>query len=121
HTFIFLTKNPKRYSQFDFPKNAWIGYSTTGALYHKWDSRHKDNIKFTSIEPMMGDMVNTEYLHDTQWIICGKESGNRKERISPEPDWIERLIKITKQLDIKLFLKNNLQYHPLIQEFPVQD
>jgi len=27
HTFLFLTKNPKRYKRFNFPKNAWLGTS----------------------------------------------------------------------------------------------
>ncbi|KLU63087.1 phage protein Gp37/Gp68 [Peptococcaceae bacterium CEB3] len=27
HTFLFLTKNPKRYADFVFPSNAWIGTS----------------------------------------------------------------------------------------------
>ena len=25
HRFLFLTKNPKRYREFEFPKNCWLG------------------------------------------------------------------------------------------------
>ena len=35
HTFIFLTKNPSRYAEFDFPKNCWLGTSTTGRDYNR--------------------------------------------------------------------------------------
>jgi protein gp37 len=105
--FIFLTKNPKRYSEFNFPKNAWIGYSTTGPLYHEWDSRHKKNIKFISVEPMMGEIVNTAYLHDTQWIILGAETGNRKGRVEFNEDWKRQALEICYQNNIPLFVKNN--------------
>jgi protein gp37 len=107
HTFIFLTKNPKRYSEFDFPKNAWLGYSTTGPLYHEWDSRHKQNIKFISVEPMMGEITNTAYLHDTQWIILGAESGNRKGKVKLEDRWIGHALYIADSLKIPVFIKNN--------------
>jgi protein gp37 len=107
HTFIFLTKNPKRYSEFNFPKNAWLGYSTTGPLYHEWDSRHKQNIKFISVEPMMGEIVNTAYLHDTDWIILGAETGNRKGRVEFNEDWKRQALEICHQNNISLFVKNN--------------
>jgi len=107
HTFIFLTKNPKRYSEFDFPKNAWLGYSTTGPLYHEWDSKHNDNIKFISIEPMMGEITNTAYLHDTKWIILGAETGNRKGKVGFKENWKRQALEICYQNNIPLFVKNN--------------
>lgn len=107
HTFIFLTKNPRRYSRFDFPENSWIGYSTTGSLYHEWDSRHKDNIKFISIEPMMGDITNTSYLHDTNWVIIGAETGNRKGKVKLVDQWLYDALFILDNLKIPVFIKNN--------------
>ncbi len=120
--FIFLTKNPKRYSNFDFPQNVWVGYSTTGNLFHKWDERHTDNIKLVSLEPMAEPMRASlegyAQRMDFDLLIVGAETGNRKERITPKIEWIEEIIKFTRKADIKLFLKNNLQYKQIIQEFP---
>jgi protein gp37 len=109
--FIFLTKNPKRYSEFDFPKNAWLGYSTTGTLYHEWDSMHKNNVKFISIEPMVGEMTNTAYLHDTDWIIIGQETGNRKEKHIVGSEELLTTINIARKEGIKLFVKDSLKSH----------
>jgi len=106
-TFIFLTKNPKRYNDFYFPRNAWIGYSTTGALYHEWDSLHKDNIKFISIEPMTGSLMNTVYLHDTQWVIIGAETGNRKGKIKLDNQWLYDALAILDEQKIPVFIKDN--------------
>lgn len=108
HTYIFLTKNPKRYSEFDFPKNVWIGYSTTGTLYHDWDERHKDNIKFISIEPMMDNVVGTgKGLLNTNWIIIGAETGNRKGKVKLQNQWIYDALELLDKLKIPVFIKNN--------------
>jgi protein gp37 len=113
HTFIFLTKNPTRYGEFDFPKNAWIGYSSTGNLYHKWDIKHQDNIKFVSLEPM------TESMHanlggyaqriDFQWLIIGAETGNRKGKYIASGDMIRTTIAFARKVGIKLFVKISLE------------
>jgi len=117
-TFIFLTKNPKRYSNFMFHPNIWIGYSTTGPLYHEWDYKHKGNIKFISIEPMMGELVNTSYLHDTNWVIIGAESGNRKEKVKLDKRWVLNAMELLYEEDIPFFIKNNADGCKGIQDYP---
>jgi protein gp37 len=121
-TFIFLTKNPNRYSDFTFPRNAWIGYSTTNTLYHEWDERHQDNIKFVSLEPIQAAMtVNLEgYAQriDFDWLLVGKETGHRKGRVFPKSTWIGDIIGFCRKANIKLFLKDNLNYFLKIQEYP---
>lgn len=112
HTFIFLTKNPKRYSEFDFPKNAWIGYSTTGTLHHKWDERHNDNIKFVSIEPMK-EPLNIRLNGYAQainfdWLIVGKETGNRKGKYLFVNEWLDDVQDFTSKMGIPLFVKDNI-------------
>ena len=116
-TFIFLTKNPKRYNSFMFPKNIWLGYSTTGSLYHEWSYMHKNNIKFVSIEPMMGEMVNTAYLHDTNWVIIGAETGNRKGKVKIENQWLYDALIILDKQKIPVFIKDNAG--AARQDFPV--
>ena len=62
HTFQFLTKNPKRYSKFEFPKNCWLGVTIDGTettLEKVMRIEHlatKDNFKFVSFEPLLGDV-----------------------------------------------------------------
>lgn len=123
-TFIFLTKNPQRYSEFNFPKNAWIGYSTTGPLFHEWDSKHKDNIKFISIEPMMGDIMNFAYLRNTDWVIIGTESGNRKGKVKFDNQWLRDALIVLDKLKIPVFIKNNAggskQEYPMDPQETVQ-
>ncbi len=116
--FIFLTKSPKRYNNFMFHKNIWLGYSTTGPLYHEWHSNHKGNIKFISIEPMMGELVNTAYLHDTQWVIIGAESGNRKGKVKLDKRWVLNAMELLYEEDIPFFIKNNADGCKGIQEYP---
>ena len=113
HTFIFLTKNPNRYSEFVFPANAWIGYSTTGQLHHKWDIRHQDNIKFVSLEPM-AEAINASLEGYTQridfrWLIIGSESGNRKGKYIVTPDMLASTIAFARKASIKIFVKNSLE------------
>jgi protein gp37 len=121
-TFIFLTKNPRRYSGFDFPKNAWIGYSTTGSIWHKWDERHEDNVKFVSIEPLAEPLNmrlnGSAQTIDFDWLIVGAETGNRKAKVIPETEWVNEIIDFASKADIKLFLKDNLKYYLKMQEFP---
>jgi len=123
HTFQFLTKNPVRYADFDFPDNAWIGYSTEGPLFHRWDPKHKNNIKFVSIEPMSEPLqIKLDGYYQAinfNLLIVGKETGNRRQRITPKNEWIEQIIDFTEKTNIKLFLKNNLNYESTIQEFPI--
>ncbi len=132
YIFIFLTKNPKRYSDFDFPKNAWIGYSTTGTLFHKWDERHSDNIKFVSLEPMQHrmDAILEGYAQriDFDWLIIGQETGNRKGKHIITSDELRDTIEFARKASMNVFVKNILKCHfdymmcqtlkELPQEFP---
>ena len=132
-TFIFLTKNPKRYTDFDFPLNAWIGYSTTGTLYHEWLPQHDDNIKFVSVEPVHSKINATVdgYRNkiDFQWIIIGTETGNRKDKPIFKREWLDSVIGFADKVGIPIFIKDNaikevaksFSYVPMryrMQEFP---
>ena len=58
HTFLFLTKNPKRYLEFEFPENAWIGTSVENQAAA--DERiplllqASASVRFISVEPLLG-------------------------------------------------------------------
>lgn len=131
--FIFLTKNPKRLDDFYFPQNAWIGYSTTGNLFHKWHEKHSDNIKFVSLEPMQEAMNASfeEYAQriDFSWLIIGQETGNRKGKRLVRIDELNATLEFARKANIKIFVKDNLKFYfnemlvPIlktpIQEYPI--
>ncbi len=114
-TFIYLTKNPKRYNTYDFPKNAWLGYSTTGNLFHKWDERHSDNVKFVSLEPMAepihASLEGYAQRIDFQWLIIGQESGNRKGKHIVNSDELQSTVEFARKAGMKIFVKDNLKSH----------
>ena len=126
HTFIFLTKNPKRYAEFLFPDNCWLGTSIEsddkmGRLYDLWKSAKTRNIIFASFEPLLSDLASLdlkeyyEMFTMLDWIIIGG--------LTPEPvhkeEWVNRIIhESCTDNDIPIFLKDNLKYPEKIQEFP---
>jgi hypothetical protein len=42
-------------------------------------------------------------------VICGQETGNRKDKIEPKREWVEDLIDQADAHQIPIFLKNNLR------------
>ncbi len=117
HTFIFLTKNPKRYAEFDFPENCWLGTSVTGdyssghtreiedkKIYEL--SKTKSNLTFISWEPVMGPHRMNYYKCD--WLIMGAMTGPRSKKYAPDPQWIEDAIKTCRERGIPIFMKKSL-------------
>lgn len=94
--------------------------------------------KFISIEPLACDICEVEnerYVGKLleyfllpkgrksffEWIIVGAETGNRKDKVVPEREWLEKLVELCRKADIPLFMKSSLADiwgEPLIQEFP---
>jgi protein gp37 len=65
-------------------------------------------IKFLSIEPLLGSVDVSKYLHGIQWVIIGGESGNNtgKHLYRPcELEWIESIIKQCKKAGVAVFVK----------------
>jgi protein gp37 len=119
HTFQFLTKNPKRYLDFELPSNVWAGTTVISNEDRQKATiiKHvKAPIRFLSIEPLLGE-VNFD-LHGIEWIIIGAMTG--KNPVRPKKEWIEKILSNAKKQGIPVFLKNNLRpyYPPLIQKFP---
>lgn len=94
--------------------------------------------KFISIEPLGCDICEITDERDGgkllenfllpknrrsffEWIIVGAETGNRKDRVIPKREWVEKLVDLCRRADIPLFMKSSLASiwgEPLIQEFP---
>jgi len=124
HTYITLTKYPQNLKSVEFPEWWWIGVTVDNPDYSSarmWELVSlidlRDNIKFVSFEPLLGEVK--EIPAEIDWIIVGART---QPYIAPERKWVEKIIEIAKVKNIKIFLKNNLfkAYPdlPKIQEFP---
>lgn len=67
----------------------------------------KQHGRFLSIEPLQGPLYIT-YLNGYDWVIVGAETGNRKNKIIPKKEWIERIVEQCKKYDIPVFMKDSL-------------
>ena len=122
HTFMILSKRPKRYGRFQYPENVWLGTSiaTSADCYRVNDLRDLKlkNIKFVSIEPTHEHIDFWFSRKDIDWIILGAETGNRKGKIKPEKEWITSIIHNAREEGIPLFIKDNVGWEEKIQEYP---
>lgn len=127
HTFIFLTKNPIRYIEYDFPPNCWLG--TTADNYDSSCnngvklSTHFDNITFLSYEPLLSNVHVVELdLWRINWVIIGAMTGPGADRHIPRLLWIKNILIYAQHFNIPVFMKDNLKpYWPydLIREWPI--
>ncbi len=125
--------------------NEWKvgdGYTIWSNFWYLW--RMSEAIlptkahKFISIEPLWCDICEVEdereggkllehfllpngYKSVFEWVIIGAETGNRKGKVIPKREWIEKLLDLCRKADIPIFMKSSLADiwgEPLIQEIP---
>lgn len=132
HRYIFLTKNPGRFSRLGEDAfrgiEAWIGTTVTRpgeldrlvSLSESWMMGLK---WFVSVEPLLepfeGDRA--ELLTAMDWVIVGAETGNRRERVRPSREWIGRIDELCRYTGTPLFMKESLRTlmgDGFRQEFP---
>lgn len=128
HTYLFLTKNSKRYfelhesGKLPRDKNMWYGTTITKAddlLFKTHEYK-----TFISFEPLHENMESVLGYGDADWVIVGAETGQRRHKIIPEKEWIENIYKKCKAGKIPLFIKNNaagVWGKKLIQQYPWED
>lgn len=122
--FQFLTKNPKRYAEFEWPANCWLG--TTVTNQRDWDTRaptmfvNGKNITYISMEPLLEEIkfIDEIGLDHIYWLIIGGQTGPG----APEtPDsWIANLIDEARNASIEIYIKDTHYDKFPIREFPVQ-
>lgn len=125
HTFILLTKCPKRAIRWTYPENMIIGVSVTSKKYF-WRIKTllNSNIirKMISFEPLIGDPFPlSESLNGIDWIIIGAltHAGKPIEKKYPQKEWISKIEQEAKKHNIPLWEKENLIHQrKLIQEIP---
>jgi protein gp37 len=132
HTFQFLTKNPPRLKQFDFPPNCWVGVSAppsqmmgkrlTPAQQCRWFyvavsalARCNARIKWVSFEPLsfdIADEMSGEGWEDLarviNWAVIGGAS-NGKRHYQPDPEWVTNLVDLLDCQESPVFFKGNLR------------
>jgi len=117
HQYLFLTKNPKRYTELAQrgilrkKDNFWYGSTVTtqtAPFFH-----NKEYNTFLSIEPIAEPFDKFEGLIANaalvDWVIVGAETGNRYGKIVPEKSWITPIVEVTKKSNTPLFMKNSLE------------
>lgn len=123
HTYLFLTKNPRRYVQLseeyiipDLYHNVWFGATVTNKKQleeatEAFRSLPALILKFFSIEPILEDIseeiLNTHVINDIDGIVIGAETGNRKDKIIPQKEWIDNICHATGPYT-PVFMKDSL-------------
>ncbi len=92
HRFMFLTKNPKRYREFAFSNNCWLG-TTVDHVKNKdrviqLDKYKYLNKKFVSIEPLLSDMGEVDFSGINLCIVGADSSPGAKP---PQKSWINSI------------------------------
>lgn len=120
HVFQFLTKNPSRLLEFDFPGNCWVGCSATNQLQYDNAvnvlSQFEKHVTYLSCEPLLSE-IKLGWLPD--WLIIGACSNPKPSQ--PDKDWVNQMVEYAKNNNVPVFLKPNLKVvdHNLFKEFPV--
>lgn len=129
HNYLFLTKNPGRYEQYDVSSgngNMWYGVSITTTKDIKSASLLPLQCKrFISVEPLLEDIrPEGDALYNyVDWVIIGAETGRRKDKVIPKRKWIEDIVNECRKNGTPVFMKSSLAEiwgEPLIQELPKQ-
>jgi len=109
HIFQVLTKRSERLldvsSQLDWTDNIWMGVSVenTKVINRIEHLRQiKSKIKFLSLEPLLGPLVNLN-LCGIDWVIVGGESGHRP-RLMKE-NWVTNIQQQCEQNKVAFFFK----------------
>jgi len=98
----------------------WFGFSQTKNEHIGFDTNPNWNV-FVSMEPLLCDLSKKALPQGIDWVIIGAETGNRKGKVIPKREWIEKIVEKCKELDVPVFLKKSLSSiwgEPLIQEYP---
>jgi len=118
--FLFLTKNPSRLIDIEWPDNAWVG--TTVDIQARVEPakeafQHiRATVKFLSCEPLK-EMLDFGDMSMFDWLIIGGQSKSSGEpEFQPEWRWVESLISQARSSGLKIYFKPNLTSRP--KEYP---
>lgn len=132
HRYLFLTKRFNEYMdkilKAEKIRNAML---ILAPLYYigctiDTQDRLKDqkyDVDFYSIEPILEPIeFEDEDLVYSQWVIIGAETGNRKNKVVPEKEWIDNIVEKCKANNSPVFMKDSLLpivgEENMLREFP---
>jgi protein gp37 len=110
--FLFLTKFPKRMSEFKIPRNAWMGttvdcqarVANAERAFEKVDC----SVRWLSVEPMI-EPLRFKRLDLFQWIVIGGASGSTQTPDwHPPLSWVEDLEGQAASAGCRVYRKPNL-------------
>ena len=112
HTFLLLTKNPKRYLDFTFRDNFWTGITMTGeARGGLFKTANKVFEKFPngfiSFEPLLAEYGVIP--RNCKWVIIGALTGVSREKYLPKKKWVDDIVTQAKAIGAKIHFKDNLK------------
>lgn len=109
HVFQVLTKRAERlfelHKKLHWTHNIWMGVSVENKkVTSRIDllRKTKAKVKFLSLEPLIGPLVNLN-LKKIDWVIVGGESGHRPRIM--EPDWVLDIQEQCKKSNVAFFFK----------------
>jgi protein gp37 len=106
HLFLFLTKRPEKVHCVP-DRNALFGISVTDQVSLDRVERRFGRSDFLSIEPLLGPV---HLATKPRWIIVGAETGNRRERVVAEQEWLREIFGYCAANGIPLFFKGSLRH-----------
>jgi hypothetical protein len=117
--FMFLTKNPKRLAEIDWPANSWVGTTVDRQdrvepaveIFSQLDAP----VKFLSCEPMLQELTFPT-MACFNLIIIGAQTGAGGRQ--PKLQWVESLVDQARSGDCRIYTKPNLKVGPVILEYP---
>ena len=148
HTFMFLTKNPKRLKEFRFYPNCWVGTTVTNQADADerlpWLLQVEAPMRFVSHEPLLSDIdlqyPTSLYPDGPQMCCSGEECACQGApidppliwginwaiiggmtgpgAIKPEPEWVQGLIDQYRAAGVPVFCKDNLGLAQQVREWP---
>jgi protein gp37 len=123
--FLFLTKFPNRYLEFDWPPNAWLGttvdlqarVANAEAAFAKLREKGYRGIAWLSVEPMLEAIKFTRLDLFQMIVIGGASRTSTSPEFRPPHHWIHALIEQAKAAGCAIYEKTNL-YGNRILELP---
>lgn len=120
--FLFLTKNPRRLAEIEWPDNAWVGTTVDCqarvAAAEEAFRNVKARVRFLSCEPLR-ESVKFSDLSMFDWMIIGGQSKSSGEpEMLPDWNWLERLQWQAREYGLKVYHKPNLGNQVRAREYP---
>lgn len=126
HQFQILTKRSERLLELSpkltFTPNIWQGVSVEN---QRWTSRLDDlvevpaEIRFVSVEPMLGPVDLTEWLDRLHWIIVGGESGPGYRPM--EQEWVRSVRDQCKAANVAFFFKQDSAFRTETRAYVLEE